>query len=103
MHSFSLSSEQDLANFLKNKNFKKIFILCGKKSYVDSGAKKNLDKYLKNKIISSINVSRLKSSEFLFVTQEESEDLHPSVTNELIRLCCTVFFVNTFSLKKLLM
>ena len=50
MHSFSLSSEQDLANFLKNKNFKKIFILCGKKSYVDSGAKKNLDKYLKNKI-----------------------------------------------------
>ena len=50
MHSFSLSTEQDIANFLKNKKFKKIFVLCGKKSYVRSGAKRILNKYIKNKI-----------------------------------------------------
>jgi alcohol dehydrogenase class IV len=50
MHSFSLSTEQDIANFLKNKKFKKIFVLCGKKSYVLSGAKRILSKYIKNKI-----------------------------------------------------
>ena len=50
MHNFSFSSEQDLANFLKNKKFKKIFILCGKKSYVTSGAKKIISRYLRNKI-----------------------------------------------------
>ena len=50
MHSFLLSSEQDLANFLKHEKFEKIFILSGKKSYVGSGAKKILNKYLKNKI-----------------------------------------------------
>ena len=51
MHNFLFSSEQDLASFLKNKKFKKIFILCGKKSYVSSGAKKILSLCLKNKII----------------------------------------------------
>jgi len=51
VHNFLFSSEQDLASFLKNKKFKKIFILCGKKSYVSSGAKKILSICLKNKII----------------------------------------------------
>ena len=50
MHSFLLSSEHDLANFLKEKKFEKVFILCGKKSYVNSGAKRILSKYLRNKI-----------------------------------------------------
>tara|TARA_B100002003_G_scaffold170170_1_gene158093 strand:- start:147 stop:1262 length:1116 start_codon:yes stop_codon:yes gene_type:complete len=50
VQNFSFSSELDLENFLKNKKFKKIFILCGKKSYVASGAKKILSRYLKNKI-----------------------------------------------------
>ena len=50
MFNFLLSSEQDLANFLKHEKFEKIFILSGKKSYVGSGAKKILNKYLKNKI-----------------------------------------------------
>ena len=49
MHNFLLSSEQDLENFLKQKKFERIFILCGKKSYFLSGAKKILSKYLKNK------------------------------------------------------
>ena len=50
MHSFLLSSEHDLANFLKEKKFEKVFILCGKKSYVNSGAKRILGRCLKNKI-----------------------------------------------------
>ena len=50
MYNFSLSSKQNLRYFLKNTKFKKIFILCGKKSLVSSGAKKILNIYLKNKI-----------------------------------------------------
>lgn len=50
MYNFSLSSKQNLKYFLKNIKFKKIFILCGKKSFVSSGAKKILNIYLKNKI-----------------------------------------------------
>ena len=50
MNYLSFSSVLDLANFLKQKKFKKIFILCGKKSYVASGANKILSKYLRNKI-----------------------------------------------------
>ena len=50
MHSFLLSSERDLANFLKEKKFEKVFILSGKKSYVNSGAKRILSRYLRNKI-----------------------------------------------------
>ena len=50
MHSFLLSSEHDLANFLKEKKFEKVFILSGKKSYVNSGAKRILSRYLRNKI-----------------------------------------------------
>ena len=51
MHNFLFSSELDLKNFIKQKKFTKIFILCGKKSYARSGAKKILPKYLKNKTI----------------------------------------------------
>ena len=51
MNNFILSKNKDLEFFLKNKRFKKIFILCGKKSYVSSGAKKILSLCLKNKII----------------------------------------------------
>ena len=50
MYNFFLSSQQDLENFLKDKGYKKIFILCGKKSYIKSGAKKLLAKCLVNKI-----------------------------------------------------
>ena len=51
MKNFSLSTEQNLEDFFKYNMFKKIFIMCGKKSYIKSGAKKILDKYLKNKIV----------------------------------------------------
>ena len=50
MRSLSLSVEQNLTKFLKEKKFEKIFILCGKKSYVMSGAKRMLNRCLRNKI-----------------------------------------------------
>ena len=34
-----ISSKTDLERFINDKNFKKIFILCGKKSFISSGAK----------------------------------------------------------------
>ena len=51
MNNFTLSKNKDLEFFLKSKKFKKIFILCGKKSYASSGGKKMLSKYLKNNIV----------------------------------------------------
>ena len=39
-----INSREDLKKFLEDKSFKKIFILCGKKSFITSGA----DQFLKN-------------------------------------------------------
>tara|TARA_B100000767_G_C19682977_1_gene500434 strand:- start:82 stop:1179 length:1098 start_codon:yes stop_codon:yes gene_type:complete len=46
-----ISSTQDLNNFLKDKNFKKIFVLCGKKSFASSGAENLLKKIIIDKEI----------------------------------------------------
>ena len=50
MNNLKLSKNKDLEIFLKNKSYKRIFILCGKKSFISSGAKKIITKYLKNNI-----------------------------------------------------
>tara|TARA_Y100000590_G_scaffold357470_1_gene412286 strand:- start:2544 stop:3659 length:1116 start_codon:yes stop_codon:yes gene_type:complete len=49
MNLFSLSSKLDLSLFIEKENFKKIFIICGKKSFDLSGAKKIFFSVLKNK------------------------------------------------------
>tara|TARA_Y100000590_G_scaffold458199_1_gene612369 strand:- start:168 stop:1283 length:1116 start_codon:yes stop_codon:yes gene_type:complete len=49
MDEFSLSSGLDLSLFIKKENYKKIFVLCGKKSYSTSGAKSILTPILKKK------------------------------------------------------
>ena len=46
-----INSIEDLRSFIKDKSFKKIFIFCGKKSFLTSGAEetvKNLSKFIKN-------------------------------------------------------
>ena len=43
---FNLSTKKDLELFINNENFKKIFILVGKKSYKLSGINKTLEKLL---------------------------------------------------------
>ena len=42
------SSFDDVLAYIDDKNFKKVFVLCGKKSFINSGAK-NLFKKIKNK------------------------------------------------------
>ena len=45
------NSIEDLRKFIKNKSFKKIFLLCGKKSFVTSGAEKFVKKNINNQEI----------------------------------------------------
>ncbi len=45
-----ISSSEDILNYVNDKSFKKIFVLCGKKSFVNSGAE-NLLKNISNKEI----------------------------------------------------
>ncbi len=46
-----ISSINDIKNFIKDKSFKKIFVLCGKKSFIKSGAKNFFEEILENKEI----------------------------------------------------
>ena len=46
-----ISSIDDIKIFLNDKSFKKIFILCGKNSFFNSGAKKFIEESLKKKEI----------------------------------------------------
>jgi len=50
-----ISSTNDIKTFISDKGFKKIFILCGKKSFVTSGAQKFFNNLLKKKEISFFN------------------------------------------------
>ena len=52
-----ISSSEDVLKFVNDKSFKKIFVLCGKKSFVNSGAE-NLLKKIKN---SEVKLSYKKS------------------------------------------
>ena len=45
-----ISSSEDILKYINDKSFKKIFVLCGKKSFVNSGAE-NLLKNISNKEI----------------------------------------------------
>ena len=44
-----ISKNKDLVNFLNDKKFKRIFLLCGKNSFKNSGAEKIFSRILKNK------------------------------------------------------
>jgi alcohol dehydrogenase class IV len=46
-----VNSIEDLKKFINDKSFKKIFILCGKKSFITSGAEKFIKKEFNNKDI----------------------------------------------------
>ena len=46
-----INSKDDIKNFLNDKSFKKIFVLCGKKSFISSGAKNFFSDLLKKKKI----------------------------------------------------
>lgn len=46
-----INSTEDIKNFIYDKGFKKIFVLCGKKSFVTSGAQNFFNKLFENKEI----------------------------------------------------
>ena len=46
-----VNSTEDINKFIKDKSFKKIFVLCGKKSFVTSGAEELFKKIIINKKI----------------------------------------------------
>ena len=46
-----VNSTEDIKNFIKDKSFKKIFVLCGKKSFVTSGAEELFKKIIISKEI----------------------------------------------------
>ena len=46
-----VNSTEDIKNFIKDKSFKKIFVLCGKKSFVTSGAEELFKKIIIDKEI----------------------------------------------------
>ena len=46
-----INTTDDIKNFINDKGFKKIFILCGKKSFVTSGAEKFFKKLFEKKEI----------------------------------------------------
>ena len=46
-----VNSIEDLKKFINDKTFKKIFLLCGKKSFITSGAEKFIKKEFNNKEI----------------------------------------------------
>ncbi len=72
MQNFSFSTEKNLEDFLKQKKFKKVFILCGKKSFVKSGAKKMITKYVKDKIVKYY----FKQSPFPEINEAKKINLH---------------------------
>ena len=49
MYKYNFSNSDDLSLFLKKEKFKKIFILCGKQSFINSGAKEIIEKALVEK------------------------------------------------------
>ncbi len=51
MKNLTLSTENDLENFIKSKKYMKVFVISGKKSYTISGASHLLKKILKKKIV----------------------------------------------------
>ena len=44
-----INSTEDIKNFINDKSLKKIFVLCGKKSFITSGAEIFFKKLLDNK------------------------------------------------------
>ena len=51
MRELNFSSSKELRLFFKTEKFNKIFVICGEKSFHQSGAKKLLNELLKDNII----------------------------------------------------
>ena len=97
-----INSLQDVKNFLNDSNFKKIFLLCGKKSFITSGA----EKFVKNETINKEIKFHYKSSEI--PTLNELVEIITSIrTNndsrenpDQVKLTYTIFHIDKYLNKK---
>ena len=46
-----INTKEDVEKFINDSSLKKIFVLCGEKSFVSSGAKLYTDKILLNRLL----------------------------------------------------
>ena len=74
-----ISSSEDVLKFVNDKSFKKIFVLCGKKSFVNSGAE-NLLKKIKNREVKLLyKKSEIPIFEELIEIMKEIQNFKPDL------------------------
>ena len=74
-----ISSIEDVLNFVNDKSFKKIFVLCGKKSFVNSGAENLLKKIKNSEVKLSYKKSEIPILEELIEIIKEIQNFKPDL------------------------
>ena len=74
-----ITSLEDISNFVNNKSFKKILILCGKKSFSNSGAKNFFKKIINKEIKLFYKKSEVPILEELIEIIKELKDFKPDL------------------------
>tara|TARA_Y100000992_G_scaffold94435_1_gene60766 strand:+ start:173 stop:1270 length:1098 start_codon:yes stop_codon:yes gene_type:complete len=74
-----ISSSEDVLKFINDKSFKKIFVLCGKKSFVNSGAENLLKKVNNSEVKLSYKKSEIPILEELIEIIKEIQNFKPDL------------------------
>ena len=74
-----ISSSEDVLKFINDKSFKKIFVLCGKKSFVNSGAENLLKKVNNSEVKLSYKKSEIPILEELIEIIKEIQTFKPDL------------------------
>ena len=74
-----ISSSEDVLKFINDKSFKKIFVLCGKKSFVNSGAENLLKKIKNSEVKLSYKKSEIPILEELIEIIKEIQNFKPDL------------------------
>ena len=74
-----ISSSEDVLKFVNDKSFKKIFVLCGKKSFVNSGAENLLKKIKNSEVKLSYKKSEIPILEELIEIINEIQNFKPDL------------------------
>ena len=74
-----ISSSEDVLKFVNDKSFKKIFVLCGKKSFVNSGAENLLKKVNNSEVKLSYKKSEIPILEELIEIIKEIQNFKPDL------------------------
>ena len=74
-----ISSSEDVLKFINDKSFKKIFVLCGKKSFVNSGAENLLNKIKNSEVKLLYKKSEIPILEELIEIIKEIQNFKPDL------------------------